>query len=120
MSLGRNYDGTRVGVGFTAPGFEEPVVYWVPAIAVSGLTFYTGDKFPAWKGNAFVGGLRANTGQHVQRVQFNSQGLPTNRELLLGELKQRIREVKQGPDGLLYVLTDETFGAILRIEPPRQ
>jgi glucose/arabinose dehydrogenase len=64
--------------------------------------------------------MRANTGQHVQRVQFNAQGLPTNRELLLGELKQRIREVKQGPDGFLYVLTDETFGAILRIEPPRQ
>jgi glucose/arabinose dehydrogenase len=120
VSLGRNYDGTRVGVGFSAPGFEEPVVYWVPAIAISGLTFYTGDKFPAWKGNAFVGGMRANTGQHVQRVQFNAQGLPTNRELLLGELKQRIREVKQGPDGFLYVLTDETFGAILRIEPPRQ
>jgi glucose/arabinose dehydrogenase len=119
VSLGRNYDGTRVGEGFSAPGLEEPVVFWVPAIAISGLTFYTGDRFPGWKGSAFVGGLRANTGQHVQRVQFNGKGLPTNRELLLGELKQRIREVKQGPDGFLYVLTDETFGAILRIEPPR-
>ena len=118
VSLGRNYDGTRVGEGFTAPGFEEPVVYWVPAIAISGLSFYNGDKFPAWKGNAFVGGMRANTGQHIQRVQFNAQGLPTGREILLAELKQRIREVKPGPDGLLYVLTDETFGAILRVEPP--
>jgi glucose/arabinose dehydrogenase len=119
VSFGRNYDGTRVGEGFTAPGLEEPLVFWVPSIAISGLTFYSGDKFPGWKGSAFVGGLRANTGQHVQRVQFNAQGLPTNRELLLGELRQRIREVEQGPDGFLYVLTDETFGAILRIEPPR-
>jgi glucose/arabinose dehydrogenase len=118
VSLGRNYDGTRVGEGFSAPGLEEPVVFWVPAIAISGLSFYDGDKFPQWKGNAFVGGMRANTGQHIQRVQFNAKGLPTGREILLAELKQRIREVKPGPDGYLYALTDETFGAILRIEPP--
>ena len=118
VSLGRNYDGTRVGEGFTAPGLEEPVVFWVPAIAISGLSFYDGDKFPAWKGNAFVGGMRANTGQHIQRVQFNAKGLPTGREIFLAELKQRIREVKPGPDGYLYALTDETFGAILRVEPP--
>ena len=73
-------------------------MYWVPAIAISGLTFYDGDKFPAWKGNAFVGGMRNNTGQHVQRVQFNAKGLPTGRELMLGELRQRIREVEQGPE----------------------
>jgi len=118
VSLGRNYDGTRVGEGFTAPGLEEPVVFWVPAIAISGLSFYDGDKFPAWKGNAFVGAMRANAGQHIQRVQFNAKGLPTGREILLSELKQRIREVKPGPDGYLYALTDETFGAILRVEPP--
>ncbi|HZM96999.1 MAG TPA: PQQ-dependent sugar dehydrogenase [Vicinamibacterales bacterium] len=118
VSLGRNYDGTRVGEGFTAPGLEEPVVFWVPAIAISGLSFYDGDKFPTWKGNAFVGAMRANTGQHIQRVQFNAKGLPTGREIFLAELKQRIREVKPGPDGYLYALTDETFGAILRVEPP--
>jgi glucose/arabinose dehydrogenase len=118
VSLGRNYDGTRVGEGFTAPGLEEPVVFWVPAIAISGLSFYDGDKFPAWRGNAFVGGMRNNTGQHVQRVQFNQQGLPTGRELLMGELRQRIREVKPGPDGFIYALTDEPFGAVLRLEPP--
>jgi len=117
VSLGRNYDGTVVGKGFTAPGYEEPVVYWVPAIAISGLSFYNGDKFPQWKGNVFVGAMRGNTGQHVQRVQFNPQGLPTGREIFLGELKQRIREVKPGPDGFLYALTDETFGAVLKIEP---
>ena len=118
VSLGRNYDGSRVGEGFSAPGLEEPVVFWVPAIAISGLSFYDGDKFPAWKGNAFVGAMRNNTGQHIQRVQFNAKGEPTGREILLSELKQRIREVKPGPDGYLYALTDETFGAILRVEPP--
>jgi aldose sugar dehydrogenase len=117
VSLGRNYNGTRVGEGFTAPGLEEPVVYWVPAIAISGLSFYNGDKFPAWKGNAFVGGMRNNTGQHVQRVQFNMQGLPSGREIMLAELKQRIREVKTGPDGFIYALTDETFGVVLKLEP---
>jgi glucose/arabinose dehydrogenase len=118
VSLGRNYDGTPAPKGFTAPGFEEPVVYWVPAIAISGLSFYNGDKFPFWKGQAFVGGMRNNTGKHVQRVQFNPQGLPTGRELLFGELNQRIREVKPGLDGNLYLLTDETFGAVIKVEPP--
>ncbi len=118
VSLGRHYDGTPVGEGFSARGFEDPVVFWVPAIAVSGLSFYTGDKFPAWQGHAFVGGMRNNTGQHVQRIQFNPRGLPVGREIMLGELRQRIREVKPGPDGYIYVLTDETAGAVMRIEPP--
>jgi glucose/arabinose dehydrogenase len=117
VSLGRNYDGTRVGEGFSAPGLEDPVVFWVPAIAISGLSFYDGDKFPAWKGNALVGAMRNNTGQHIQRVQFNAKGEPTGREIFLSELKQRIREVKPGPDGNIYAITDETFGAVLKIEP---
>ncbi|HEY1307113.1 MAG TPA: PQQ-dependent sugar dehydrogenase [Vicinamibacterales bacterium] len=117
VSLGRNYDGTRVGEGFTAPGLEEPYVFWVPAIAISGLSFYDGDKFPQWKGSALVGAMRNNTGQHIQRVVFNDKGLPTNREIMIAELKQRIREVKPGPDGFIYALTDETFGAVIRIEP---
>src|SRR5262245_39947164 len=116
-SLGRNYDGTKVGEGFSAPGIEDPVVFWVPAIAISGLSFYDGDKFPAWKGNALVGAMRNNTGQHIQRVQFNAKGEPTGREIFLSELKQRIREVKPGPDGNIYAITDETFGAVLKIEP---
>jgi len=117
VSLGRNYDGSIVGEGFTAPGLEEPVVFWVPAIAISGLSFYNGDAFPAWKGNALVGAMRANTGQHIQRVSFNPKGEPIGREIFLAELKQRIREVKPGPDGFIYALTDETFGAVLKIEP---
>jgi aldose sugar dehydrogenase len=118
VSLGRNYDGTVVGKGFTAPGFEEPLVYWVPAIAISGLSFYEGDKFPAWRGQAFVGAMRGGTGQFVARITFNAKGLPTGRDhTMLADLKQRIREVKPGPDGYIYVLTDEDAGAVLRIEP---
>jgi glucose/arabinose dehydrogenase len=117
-SLGRNYDGTIVGQGFTAPGVEDPVVFWVPAIANSGLSFYNGDRFPAWKGQAFVGAMRAGTGQFIARVVFNAKGLPTGRDhSMLADLRQRIREVKPGPDGLIYVLTDEAAGAVLRIEP---
>ena len=117
VSLGRNYDGTSAPKGFTAPGFEEPVVYWVPAIANSGLSWYNGDKFPAWKDQAFIGGMRNNTGQYIVRVTFNEKGLPTGRENMLADLRQRIREVKPGPDGLIYVLTDTNPGHILRIEP---
>ena len=69
-------DGTIVGKGFTAPGYEEPIVFWVPAIAISGLSVYNGDRFPQWKGNIFVGGMRNNTGQHIQRVWFNAKGDP--------------------------------------------
>jgi glucose/arabinose dehydrogenase len=117
VSLGRNYDGTVVGQGFTAPGYEEPVVFWVPAIAISGLSFYDGDKFPTWKGNAMIGAMRNQTGKYVQRVVFNAKALPTGRETMLVELNQRIRDVRPGPDGFVYVLTDETAGAMLKIEP---
>ncbi len=117
VSLGRNYNGTVVGQGFSAPGYEEPVVFWVPAIAISGLSFYDGDTFPAWKGNALVGAMRNQTGKYVQRVIFNANGLPTGREPMLVDLNQRIRDVRPGPDGLVYVLTDETAGAMLKIEP---
>ncbi len=117
VSLGRHYDGASATEGFTAPGLEEPVVFWVPAIAVSGLSFYNGDKFPTWKGNALVGAMRAGTGQYVQRVVFNDKALPTGRESMLVDLKQRIRDVRPGPDGFLYVLTDQALGAMLKIEP---
>ena len=97
---------------------EDPVVFWVPAIAISGLSFYDGDKFPAFRGQAFVGAMRAGTGQFIARVVFTANGLPTARDHgMLADLRQRIREVKPGPDGLIYVLTDEPAGAVLRIEP---
>jgi len=119
VSLGRDYAGPWQGK-FAQDGIEPPVVYWMPSIAVSGMAFYTGDRFPAWKGNVFVGAMRfgeiPNTG-HLQRIVLNAKGEEIRREMLLTELRQRIRDVRQGPDGLLYLLTDETPGALLRIEP---
>ena len=126
VSHGRSYMGARVAehptlAGTAASGpFEEPHVVWIPSIAVSGLTFYTGDVFPAWKRNVFVGGLRQGevprTGQ-LQRIVFNENWEEIRREPMLRELKQRIRDVRQGPDGYLYVLTEEDDAALLRIEP---
>jgi glucose/arabinose dehydrogenase len=120
VSYGREYLGPRVSEKPWQEGMEQPVVFWVPSIALSGMTFYTGDRFPSWKGNVFVGGLRVGevprTG-HLERIVFNEKWEEIRRESLLTELKQRIRDVRQGPDGLLYVLTEENEAALLRIEP---
>ncbi len=121
VSYGRAYSGDLVGdssgpmtAQHSAPGMEEPFMFWVPSIAISGMVFYTGDQFEPWKGNIFVGGRR---GTQLQRVALNAKGLPILRETLLSELKQRIAEVRHGPDGLLYLVTDENAGALLKIEP---
>jgi glucose/arabinose dehydrogenase len=120
VSYGRTYQGPWQSERPRHEGFEPPVVIWVPAIAVSGMAFYTGDKFPKWKGDVFVGSLRTGeipgTG-HLERILFNQKMEELRRESLLTELRQRIRDVRQGPDGLLYLLTDEKEGAVLRIEP---
>ena len=121
VSLGRTYPGPwQTGDGPTHESFEPPFAYWMPAIAPSGMQFYTGDALPKWKGDVFVGGLRygeiPGTGQ-LQRILFNENMHELRREVLLSELHQRIRDVRQGPDGLLYVITDEQAGAVLRIEP---
>jgi glucose/arabinose dehydrogenase len=133
LKPGRNYGWPLVSLGRTYPGpwqakvnepthagFEPPVIYWMPSISVAGLTFYTGDKLPKWKGDLFVSGLRygevPGTGR-LDRVLLNENMEELRRESLLVDLHQRIRDVKQGPDGLLYVATDEVHGAILRIEP---
>ena len=78
------------------------------------MAIYTGDRFPAWKGSIFIGGLQST---QLHRVIMNNRGMPTRRESLMTELKQRIREVRQGPDGLLYLLTDMQAGALLKLEP---
>ena len=120
FSFGRNYDGTVLSERPLVDGIESPLVVWLPSIAPTGLTFYTGDRFPAWKGNLFVGSARRGevpgTGG-LERVVFNEQLGELRRETLLTELHHRIRDVRQGPDGLLYVVTDEDDGALLRIEP---
>lgn len=92
----------------------------MPSIAILGLAFYAGDRFPGWKGNAIVGAMfegRTRATGHVQRLVFNEKGLPIQRKPILRKLKQRIRDVRQDPDGLLYVLTEEESGALLKIEP---
>jgi len=120
LSFGRYYSGERVTEHPTREGVESPLLVWLPAIAAAGMTVYTGEKFPAWKGNLFVGSLRQGgipgTG-HLQRIVFNERTEELRRESMLTELRQRIREVREGPDGLLYLLTDEDDGALLRIEP---
>lgn len=97
-----------------APGMEQPFLFWVPSMMPGGMAIYTGDKFPAWKGSLFIGGLDS---RQLHRVILTNRGLPTGRESLLTELKQRIREVRQGPDGLLYLLTGMDAGAVLKLEP---
>ena len=123
VTFGTDYDGTTISDATWRADLEAPFVYWVPSIAVSGLTFYTGDRFPQWKGNVFVGAMFAGRSRgtgHVQRIVINAAGKPINREPLLAELRQRIRDVRQGPDGLLYLLTDEDAGMVLRLEPAAQ
>jgi glucose/arabinose dehydrogenase len=122
VSLGRAYPGPWQASGNepTHSGYEPPVVYWTPSISVTGLSFYLGDALPKWKGNLFVGGVRygeiSGTGR-VDRIVFNENMEELRRESLLTDLHQRIRDVKPGLDGFLYVATDEEAGAILRIEP---
>lgn len=120
VSFGRNYDGSRVSPLPVADGIEQPLILWLPSIAPTGLAFYNGDRFPAWKGNLFVGSGRRGeipgTGG-LERVVLNDKLEELRRETLLTALHQRIRDVRQGPDGLLYVLTDENDGALLRISP---
>ena len=120
VSAGRNYMGPKISDAPWKEGFEQAAVTWVPAIAVAGGTFYTGDRFPGWKRNFFVGGLREGetprTGQ-LQRIEFNDKWEEIRREPMLRSLHQRIRDVRQGPDGLLYLVTGEDQGALLRIEP---
>ena len=120
VSFGRQYEGPRVSPNTFKEGTEPPHVVWIPSIAASGLTFYTGDRFPNWRRNLFVGGMQfgriGGTGQ-LHRIVFNANWDEIRRESLFVDLRQRIRNVRQGPDGLLYVLTDEDDGALLKIEP---
>lgn len=119
VSLGRDYAGPWQSEHFRQSGFEDSIVYWMPSITVSGLTFYTGDKLPQWQGDLFVGGMRygeiPGSGQ-LSRVRFNANGEEIRREALLQDLHQRLRGAYQGTDGYLYVMIDaEQDAALLRI-----
>ncbi len=113
ISYGREYSGGKIGEGTEKAGLEQPVYYWDPSIAPAGMTFYTGDKFPAWRGNLFVGALKFKL---LTRLTMEGDRVVAE-ERLLQDLDERIRDVVQGPDGYLYLLTDDDDGRILRLSP---
>jgi len=113
LTFGRNYGiGTRIGEEGPKPGYEQPLKVWVPSIAPSGMAFVTSERYPGWKGNLFVGALR---GEALVRLTLDGRKV-VGEERLLTELKERIRDVRQGPDGWLYVVTDSGNGRVLRLE----
>ena len=115
ISYGRDNDGKMLNNGLTKQdGLEQPVYFWTPSVAFSGMTWLTGNKYPGWKNSIFMGGL---SGQQIVRVEMNAQGRVIGEEKLLRDRCQRFRDVRQGPDGLLYVLTDAPAGELLRIAP---
>lgn len=114
ITYGVNYvTGTKIGAGAEKRGMAQPVKYWIPSPALSGLAFYAGDKFPNWRGDLLLGALR---GQALIRVRLDGEKFVGDEFMLRGALP-RIRDVRVGPDGLIYLLTDESNGAILRLEP---
>ena len=113
ITYGIDYSGAQIGEGTVKPGMEQPVYYWDPVIAPSGMTFYTGEAFPGWQGSLLIGSLRP--GLLVRLIL--EDGRVAREERYLGELGERIRDVRQGPDGLLYLLTDSRQGRLLRVMP---
>jgi glucose/arabinose dehydrogenase len=112
ITYGVNYGiGTRIGEGTAKPGMEQPIHYWVPSIAPSGMAFYAGERFPRWKGSLFVGALRARM---LVRLELEGEKVVREERLLQSALG-RVRDVRAGPDGLIYLLTDE--GVLARLEP---
>jgi glucose/arabinose dehydrogenase len=116
ITYGVNYGtGTKIGEGTAKPGLAQPLHYWVPSIAPSGMAFYTGDRFIRWQGDLFVGALRDRM---LVRLRLDGEKVTKEERLLQGAVG-RIRDVRQGPDGLLYLLVDSSNGAIVRLEPAR-
>ena len=113
ISYGRHYSGGKIGDGTHKAGYEQPLYYWDPSIAPSGMTFYTGDAFPEWQGDLFVGSLKFGL---LVRLDMDGDRVTAEERLLEG-LDDRVRDVRQGPDGLIYLLTDDYDGRILRLEP---
>jgi glucose/arabinose dehydrogenase len=116
ITYGRSYAGFKIGDGVEKEGMAQPVHYWVPSISPSGLLIYDGDHFPAWRGSFFIGALSAEL---LTRLEV-TDGWTVAEERLLEDLEERIRDVRQGPDGLIYLLTDHSDGMLLRIEPLEQ
>ena len=115
IGYGIDYSGAKIHESTRKDGMEQPVRYWVPSIAPSGMAFYTGDLFPAWRGNLFAGAL---AGQLLVRLELDGDKV-TKEERLLRELRERIRDVRQGSDGALWLATDSASGRILRVAPAK-
>jgi glucose/arabinose dehydrogenase len=114
ITYGANYGtGTKIGEGTAKPGMQQPLHYWVPSIAPSGMAFYTGDKFPRWKGDLLAGALRD---EMLVRLRFDGERF-VSEERMLKHALGRIRDVRVGPDGYVYLLSDDTDGVIARLEP---
>ncbi len=113
ITYGRDYSGASIGEGTAKEGMEQPVYYWDPVIAPSGAVWYTGDKYPGWKGSLLIGSMQPGA---LVRLTLD-RGRVTREERYLGELGTRIRDVQQGPDGFLYLVTDEGDGQVLRVVP---
>ena len=116
ITYGKDYNGRKIGEGVAKAGMEQPVYYWDPVIAPSGMTFYRGDAFKGWKGDILVGGLAS---QALVRLVL-ANGVVSREERYLGELHERIRDVQEGADGFLYVITDNAKGRVLRVRPVSQ
>ena len=116
ITYGIDYDGSVISTKTHQDGMEQPVLNWNPSIAPCGMMFYTGDKFPSWKGNLFVGAL---VRRHLRRIEFDDEGAVAGQELLLEDRHERIRNVRQGPDGLIYILTDSRNGSVLVLKPDK-
>ena len=113
ITYGVDYSGAPISLKNKEPGMEQPITYWVPSIAPSGMAFYSGDMFPAWKGDLIVTAL---SGQHVRRVDLD-KGVVAKQEIYLADRDERYRHVVQAPDGALLVLTDSGNGKVLRLTP---
>jgi glucose/arabinose dehydrogenase len=113
ITHGIDYSGAKIGVGTAAPGMEQPLLHWTPSIAPSGMAFYSGSKMPGWTGNLFVGSLKFGT---LHRVVLEGTRV-VRQEQMLKEIGDNIRDVRDGPDGFLYLATDSPRGRILRLEP---
>ncbi len=113
VTFGRSYAGFTIGEGTSKPGMEPPLHHWTPSIAPSGMAFYTGDAFPQWRGDLFVGSLKF---QYLARLDMDGTRV-LSEERLLEDVFGRVRDVRQGPDGLIYLLTDESDGSLVRLKP---
>ncbi len=115
IGYGIDYSGAKIHEGTHKPGMEQPIYQWTPVIAPSGMAFYGGELFPQWKGNLFVGGLATRI---VVRLELDGEKV-TREERLLGDLSERIRDVRNGPDGALWLVTDNAAGRVLRVTPAK-